>query len=325
MSTVLVTGATGLIGSNVCVAALEEGFDVRALVRQGSRADELAALGVEIARGDIVDRLAVTAAAAGCTFCVHCAALVVGGATYPFAEYEAINVNGTANVLDAAEAHGLSRTVCLSTAAAFDRTATLTEAVRPLADRGGADPYATTKLLAYEETMRRAARGLDVVIVLPGGFGPAPTLARAIQPPGLNSQLIRALRSAPEPMPGYPTSPILAADTARSCIKALARGVRGETYLLTGRIEDLTTSVDALNLGLEIADRPYRIRPLTREEMDRADVLARWGPSQIRAATEFADPSFSNGLTIERIGHSPRPLRQAMEETVAWLFEQDLV
>jgi dihydroflavonol-4-reductase len=325
MSRVLVTGATGLIGSNVCVAALEEGFEVRALVRNGSRADELAALGVEIARGDIVNRDEVIAAAAACTFCVHAAALVVGGAPRPYADYEAINVTGTANVLDAAEVHALSRTVCLSTAACFDRTSTLTEAVRPLADRGGSDPYAATKLFAFEDAITRAANGLDVVIVLPGGFGPAPTLARAIEPPGLNAQLIRALRSEPEAMPPYPTSPILAADTARSCILALSRGVRGETYLLTGRIEDATTSVGALNLGLEIAYRPYRIRPLDPEEMQRPEVLARWGPSQIRAATEFADPPFSNELTIQRIGHDPRPLRDAMEQTVAWLFEHDFV
>ncbi len=325
MSTVLVTGATGLIGSNVCVAALDDGFEVRALVRHGSRADELAALGIEIVRGDIVDGGAVIAAAEGCTFCVHCAALVVGGPPHPFADYEAINVNGTANVLDAAEELALSRVVCLGTAAAFDRATTLTEAVRPLADRGASDPYAATKLLAYEETMRRVAHGLDVVTVLPGGFGPAPTLARAIQPPGLNAQLINALRREPEPMPAYPTSPILAADTARSCIKALQRGVSGETYLLSGRIEDLTTSVGALNLALEIAGRRYRIRPLTSEEMATADALARWGPSQIRAATEFADPPYSNELTIQRIGHDPRPLRRAMEETVAWLFDHDFV
>ena len=325
MSVVLVTGASGLIGSNVCVAALDEGFEVRALVRPGSRADELAAMGIEIARGDIVDRDSVMAAAEGCSYCVHCAALVVGGPTHPVADYEAVNVVGTVNVLDAATEHGLTRSVCMSSAAAFDRTGTLTEAVRPLADRGGSDPYAATKLVAYEETMRRVTDGLDVVTVLPGGFGPAPTMARAIEPPGLNSQLIRALRSEPEPMPAHPTSPILAADTGRSCIKAMRRGVRGETYLLTGWIEELTTSVGALNLALEIAGRPYRVRPLTREEMDRPEVQARWGPSLIRAATEFADPPFSNEMTIERIGHDPRPLRQAMEETVAWLFENGFV
>ena len=287
MTRVLVTGATGLIGSNICVAALREGYRVRALVRHESRAGELEALGVEIFRGDIADRAAVLSAGAGCDYCIHSAALVVGGTRWPYSAYESVNVTGTANVLDAAEHHGMGRTVCLSTAAAFDRSQTLTEDVRPLPDRGGSDPYAATKLLAYEDTMRR------------------------VRPP--------------EPMPAHPSSPILAADTARSCVAALRRGIAGEVYLLIGRPEDFSTSVGAVNLALEIARRPYRVRALTRQELQTPEALARWGPSQVRAATQFADPLARNALTIERLGHHPTPLRQAMEQTVAWMFDHELV
>ena len=325
MKRVLVTGATGLIGSNICVTALREGYRVRALVRHESRAGELQALGVEIFRGDIADRAAVLSAGAGCDYCIHSAALVVGGTRWPYSAYESVNVTGTANVLDAAEHHGMARTVCLSTAAAFDRSQTLTEDVRPLPDRGGSDPYAATKLLAYEDTMQRVKAGLDVVTVLPGGYGPAPTLARAVVPPGLNSQLISALRRPPEPMPAHPFSPILAADTARSCVAALRRGIAGEVYLLIGRPEDFTTSAGAVNLALEIARRPYRVRALSRQELQTPEALARWGPSQVRAATQFADPPARNALTIERLGHHPTPLRQAMEQTVAWMFDHELV
>ncbi len=320
MTTVLVTGATGLIGSNVCAAGLDAGYEVRALVRGGIGTRELEALGVQLAYGDITDRAAVLAAGAGCEFAIHCAALVVGGVPHPYADYEAVNVVGTANVLDAAERHGFIRTVCLSTAAAFDRTDTLTEDLRPLADRGGSDPYAATKLLAFEDTMRRVADGLDAVTVLPGGYGPAPTLARAVVPPGLNAQLIAALRSEPEPMPAYPSAPILAADTGRSCVAALRKGAAGEAYILVGRPEDRTTSVGALNLALEFAGRPYRVRPLTTDELMTDPALTRWGPSQIRAATQFADPPVDNARTIERLDHHPTALPEAMERTVAWLF-----
>ena len=287
MTRVLVTGATGLIGSNISVAALREGYQVRALVRHESRADELQALGVEVFRGDIADRAAVLSAGAGCDYCIHSAALVVGGTRWPYSAYESVNVTGTANVLDAAEHHGMARTVCLSTAAAFDRSQTLTEDVRPRPDRGGSDPYAATKLLAYEDTMRR------------------------VRPP--------------EPMPAHPSSPILAADTARSCVAALRRGIAGEVYLLIGRPEDFSTSVGAVNLALEIARRPYRVRALTRQELQTPEALARWGPSQVRAATQFADPLARNALTIERLGHHPTPLRRAMEQTVAWMFDHELV
>ena len=62
---VLVTGATGLLGSHVTERLTVEGNDVRALVRLGSRTDFLDALGVEIVRGDLTDATACASAVAG--------------------------------------------------------------------------------------------------------------------------------------------------------------------------------------------------------------------------------------------------------------------
>ena len=55
MSRVFLTGATGMIGSNIAEQLVERGDDVRALVREGSDAAPLEAMGVEIVRGDITD------------------------------------------------------------------------------------------------------------------------------------------------------------------------------------------------------------------------------------------------------------------------------
>ena len=55
MSRVFLTGATGMIGSNIAEQLVEQGDDVRALVREGSDATPLEAMGVEIVRGDIAD------------------------------------------------------------------------------------------------------------------------------------------------------------------------------------------------------------------------------------------------------------------------------
>jgi nucleoside-diphosphate-sugar epimerase len=325
LSTVLVTGATGLIGSNVCAALVGARHRVRALVRPGSRATEIEELGAEIFRGDVTSGADVAAAADGCEYCIHTAALVVGGPPRPYADYEAVNVVGTRNVLDATQDRGMRRLVCLGTSASFDRTSTLTEDVHPLADRGGNDFYASTKLLAYEETAQRVASGLDAVTILPGGFGPAPTLARAIEPPGLNHRIVRALSGVSDPMPAYRLSPILASDTARTCVSALTRGRPGETYLAFGRPQDVTDSVAVLNLALEHAGRPYRIRALTDEELRRPEAPERYGPSVVRAALESAEPMFSNELTVERLGHDPTPLVEAVATTVAWMVDHQFV
>jgi len=101
MSRVFLTGATGMIGSNIAEQLVEQGDIVCALVREGSETGSLEAFGVEVVRGDITDPDAVLRAADGCEFVVHSAA-VLGGQTQVAGEHEAVNVVGTGLVLDAA-------------------------------------------------------------------------------------------------------------------------------------------------------------------------------------------------------------------------------
>jgi dihydroflavonol-4-reductase len=103
MTTVLLTGATGLIGSNIAAQLVAGGDRVRALVRPSSDAVPLQDLGVDVVRGDIVNREDVLPAVDGAEVVVHSAA-VLGGATQTAEEHYGVNVRGTANLFDAAEA-----------------------------------------------------------------------------------------------------------------------------------------------------------------------------------------------------------------------------
>ena len=94
MSRVFLTGATGMIGSNIAEQLVEQGDDVRALVREGSDATPLEAMGVEIVRGDIADADDVLRAADGCEYVIHSAA-VLGGQTQVAGEHHTVNVVGT--------------------------------------------------------------------------------------------------------------------------------------------------------------------------------------------------------------------------------------
>src|SRR5271166_4208568 len=119
MSTVFVTGGTGLTGANVCEQLVGRGDRVRALVRKPDDAEVLGAMGVELIQGDIADAGDVLVAAKGCEAAIHTAALL-GGASQDIADFHAVNVVGTANVLDAGRALGMKRVVALSTATFFD-------------------------------------------------------------------------------------------------------------------------------------------------------------------------------------------------------------
>ena len=63
--TILVTGATGLAGANICKLLIERGDHVRALARPGADTDPLVSLGVEIVPGDVTSADDVLLAATG--------------------------------------------------------------------------------------------------------------------------------------------------------------------------------------------------------------------------------------------------------------------
>ena len=79
MATYLVTGGTGLIGSNICRLLVEAGDHVRAMVRPGSDYQPLAGFGVEPREGDITSPDDIVRSAAGCDAIINSAA-VLGGA-----------------------------------------------------------------------------------------------------------------------------------------------------------------------------------------------------------------------------------------------------
>jgi hypothetical protein len=79
----LVTGATGLLGSHLAERLTARGDRVRALVRHGSRTEFLESLGVEIVRGDLTDPRDCDAALDGAAQVYHCAAKVGDWGTWP--------------------------------------------------------------------------------------------------------------------------------------------------------------------------------------------------------------------------------------------------
>jgi dihydroflavonol-4-reductase len=164
---VLVTGATGFVGSHLTEALAAAGHTVRALVRPGARADRLAAAGVETFVGELTKEADVVNATAGCERVYHLAA-AFRNVKHCDQIYWDVNVGGTLNVLAAARAHQCERVIHCSTGGVHGHIeqppANETYRFRP------GDVYQRTKLEAELAVTAAGHDGLPIAIVRPGGI-----------------------------------------------------------------------------------------------------------------------------------------------------------
>jgi nucleoside-diphosphate-sugar epimerase len=174
---VLVTGASGFVGSRVVKRLLEQGTPVRVIVREGA---ELPADGrVEVLRGDFVDPDTARRAVDGVLDVVHCAA-TAGPELEPVRR---VNVDGTRALVEAALEQRVHRFVQISTISVYDRAGrSAIDEDSPLKTSG--DPYGWTKAEGDRAVLDAMERGLDGVILRPGAIlGDAPTSTWATRIP----------------------------------------------------------------------------------------------------------------------------------------------
>ena len=173
---VLLTGITGFIAGHLAERLLAEGVPVRGTARRPGQTFEVCEASkvshrLEIVLADLLDPAALTRAAAGCRAVVHAAAWTGGPELAPEAGYR-VNVEGTRNVLAAAQAAGVERFICISSVAVYGvNDAPLVDESMPTPPVGQA--YSDSKITA--ETLVRDA-GLPYVIIRPAStYGPRGT------------------------------------------------------------------------------------------------------------------------------------------------------
>lgn len=160
-----VTGGTGLVGKQLVRRLLADGHDVRFLVRDASRGEELARAGARPVLGDL-DRLETfREAAASSDVVFHCAAQT-GFWNVPWEEFRRVNVDGTRNVLEAAAGGARPRVVHASTVFVYGHC---NADSRPRSETDaagvGLGGYERSKLEAEEVALTYAReRGVDVKI-----------------------------------------------------------------------------------------------------------------------------------------------------------------
>lgn len=226
--TVLVTGATGLLGGAVAKALLQEGHHVRAMARNPQRAQSLARQGAEVVQADMADLPSLERAVSGCQVVLHFAAALDEFASQAY--FYKVNVEGTLHLAQAALAAGVERFLHTSTCWVYGYAASPATTERSSYLISG-DLYIDTKIEAERRLQQlHRERGLPLVIVQPSEvYGPGDrhwTLIplRYIQ---AGKMVLVSGRSGV-------IQPIYVDDVVAGILAAARRGRIGEAYLLCG-------------------------------------------------------------------------------------------
>ncbi len=317
---VLVTGATGFIGSHVARLVVERGDEVRLGVQAGSRDTAIQDLDCRRVKLEVRDRRSVRRALKGVDRVFHCA----GVTSVRPADAELVfdvNVGGTRIVMEECLRAGVERVVYTSSAAAVGPAAdgkAATETQAFATDRLGI-PYVSSVHEAEVEALRLAADGLPLVCVNPGMcLGAGDHLLSS-------TRLVRSflLGRIPVYVDGA-VGIVDVRDVAAGHLLADEHGKVGERYLLSGR--NFTFERLFADLGrLSGVPTPVRIPPRAAHAVAAVAGLrgGLWPltPSEVRAAGHSW--TYRSAKAQRALGWRARPHEETLEATVAWHLERE--
>ncbi len=325
---VLLTGATGFLGSAIARALVARGHGVVALVRPETPRRVLDGVPVAFMPGDLTDAASLAAALAGCDGVVHCAADYRIFVPDP-ARMFAVNVEGTRALMRAALAQRVARIAHVSSVAtlkprADGSPATEADAATPAQAIG---PYKRSKTEAERvvEAMVRE-HGLPATIVNPS----TPIGPRDRRPTPTGRVILEAARGK---MPAYVETGLNLVhvdDCAAGVVAALERGAIGERHILGGQDVTLAALLGHI-AGLHGRRAPFRLpraplypaayaaeavaRLTGREPMLTLDGLRMAGHAMF----------FSSDKAARTLGHQARPWQEAVADAIGWFRAEGML
>jgi dihydroflavonol-4-reductase len=319
---ILITGASGFVGSAVARKLVEAGFSVRALVRGTSPRAHLAGLGLDFFEGDLRDRKSVARAIAGMRYVFHVAADYRLWARDP-SEIFASNVEGTRILMEEAMRAGVERVIYTSSVAtiAVRSNGMAADETSPLREDQGIGAYKRSKIAAERLVEAMVAeRGLAAVIVNPSTpIGPGD-----VRPTPTGRIIIEAAKGRIPAFIDTGLNLVHVDDVASGHLAALHHGKIGERYILGG--QDVLFSQMLRDIAGLVGRRPARVRLPWRALIPVAYVAE--AVANVTGREPFATLDgvymakyrmfFSSTKAEQELGYRSRRYTEGIDDAVRW-------
>lgn len=317
---VLVTGASGFVGSAVARSLAARGDEVSVLLRESSPRTNIADIDCRVVVGDMRDAASMTKAMDGVRYLFHVAADYRLWARDPD-EIVRNNLQGARAVMEAARTTGVERIVYTSSVAALKPVAgAAVDETSRHSEQTVIGAYKKSKLVAERLVERMAQEGLPVVIVSPS----TPIGPRDVKPTPTGRVIVQAANGGMPAFVDTGLNLVHVDDVAEGHLLALAKGRVGENYILGGedvRLKEMLGIIAPL-----VGRKPPRVQ-LPRGPLYPlaygAEALARLSGKEPFLTTDALKMSkhhmfFSSAKAKRELGFIARPFVRGIEDALAW-------
>ena len=321
---ILITGATGYVGSKLALRLADEGHTVHALCRSKSKALSLEHKNIKLFEGNILNKKSIEDAMKSCEQVYHLAVYGSVWAKNPQTYFD-VNIQGTINVLNTAFVSGVRKIVYTSTAGTYGPSTGSLTTEKSIRTIDFFTEYESSKFIAEEKVQHYVRKGLNVVIVNPSRvYGPG-----LLNESNSVTKLIRLyIEGRWHLIPGNGETIgnyVFIDDVVNGHILAMSKGQTGEKYILGGENVSYNEFFDTLT---KVSGKKYRLyktplflmlgfaklQELLAGSFNRPPLIT---PKWVKRY--LYDWALSSQKAQRELGYEITPLEKGMAQTIKWL------
>ena len=331
----LITGAAGFLGSNVCRQLAARGMRVRALVLNGDPAEKYVPNGIEIVHGDLLDIASLErffdTEEDDEVYVIHCASIVwVKIEENP--KVYAVNVNGTANIIEQCIKHKVKKLIYISSTGAIPELPAgqkIKEIDHFLPTDDLIGYYSVTKAEATQLVIDALKQypELDASIIHPSGIcGPYDYAFGSV-----TSMIMQFIKGTMKMGIEGTFNSVDVRDLADGVITACEKGRRGECYIMSSEVVTMQDMFQQINEAASLSGKSYVLsKELAHIGVKVLSMLSKF-TGQDPLLSEFniymlnRNNEFDCSKAARELGFHCRPFSESIRDTVEWLRQEGYV